>query len=522
MGEAGLARAARWCVTMAAAAALVVIAASAVAFAQHTLFRWWWAAAAGAIILAALGWRALGGRVLALWHAANLPKWVLPTALFAVFFLVKLAPALLLKTEQRADFEVMQEAAESINAGDFSFSEKAYWYFFAYQTPFTIYEAFMLRVFGGSTVPLLVVNALAMAVVNLLVYFAARRITGSAVAGLAAAGAYLVYPGPYLEANALVNDHLSTMFLYTGAFLALVAAAPAKPGTAAGWRRPAALAAAAGLALALGNLARPAGPVVLAALAAALVLAAVIARPKGGSWRPLARSALVGVLAVAVYAAAGQGAGAAIKASGVNPAGAANNLPEWKFVIGLDKEGQVPKDVVAIGAYAATPDPDARAVAQEAVKRNLRQLPQTWKWVLRNQLFVLWALNDTPHYAFNPQLTSAPLYAIPDPETATTAHVMILGERGLFLPVVLLAAWGVVLLNRDRRWGRLALFLALLVTVYFTAHLVIEVLPRYRYLPMPAVFALAAPALGRLAGKRYSATWRATPANGGTRAGSSD
>ncbi|MDR0592279.1 MAG: hypothetical protein LBG60_03270 [Bifidobacteriaceae bacterium] len=498
MSEAPLGRLVRWAVTAGAFGALAAIAAATAWFAEHAVFAKWWPAAGLAWAAGWLAWRLAGGRGLAMWRRAAWPKWVLPVGLFAVFFAVKTVFAFYLKTEQQSDFLVMYQAAQSIAEGDFSFSQSAYWHFFAYQTPFALYQALMLKVFGGSIAPLLVVGALAMAGTNLLVFLIGRRITGSAVAGLFASFAYLAYPGPYLQANALTNDHLSACLLYLGAYLVVAGASrpPSRPA------RPRwALVAVGALVLQLGNLARPSGIVVVAALVAALVAAPIIGRRRKGSWRPLAASAAAAALAVAVYAGAGAAADQAVKAAGVNPAGTANNLPEWKFVFGLQgswEQGR--QDSADIGAYDPSPKPDARQIARAAVERDLRQLPQTWRTVLHRQVTSLWVLNESGSYLYWPQFEGRYRYQVPSAQAFTLGHYLVLGERGAFLPAVLLAAAGVGLLGRRRRWGALAAFAACLVAAYALVHLAIEVQPRYRYLVMPAVFALTAPAWDWLAG----------------------
>ncbi|MDR0627050.1 MAG: glycosyltransferase family 39 protein [Bifidobacteriaceae bacterium] len=200
--ETGLGRVARWVVAISACAVLAAIALATTGFTERRVFAKWWLVAAIGLALGLAVWRFFGARFLRLWRALGLPKWILPTGLFALFFAVKAIVILILPpTDQQSDFLSIYQAAQSINAGDLSFNETAYWYFFAYQTPFAIYEAFMLKLFGGSLAPLVLVGALAMAGTNLLVYLIARRITGSAVAGLFAAAAYLVYPSPYLQAS---------------------------------------------------------------------------------------------------------------------------------------------------------------------------------------------------------------------------------------------------------------------------------------------------------------------------------
>ncbi|MDR1187924.1 MAG: glycosyltransferase family 39 protein [Bifidobacteriaceae bacterium] len=554
MADSGLGRAVRWIVVLASFGALCAIGLGAVWFTHYRVYAKWWVAAALAFAVGVVAWRLVGRSILRVWRSARLPKWVLPVGLFVVFFAVKVVFALHLETEQQSDFLMMYQGAQAINAGDFSFSDTAYWHFFAYQTPFTIYEAFMLKVSGGSLVPLLVAGAVFMAGTNLLVYLIGRKITGSAVAGLFAAVAYLVYPSAYLQASALTNDHLSAFLLYLGAYVALtgvgrlgawsgsrgllagsgpdglvagagsdgLVAGPGSDGLMAGragsdsraagrsrpWRdwRGWALAAAGGVLLALGNLARPAGLVVVAALVAALVLAPVMRRGARSSWRPVGLSALAAVVVVAAYGLVGAGADGAIKASGINPAGASNNLPEWKFVFGLQgNTAQGRQDLVDIGAYDPIPKPDARQIARAALERDIRQLPQTWHRVLARQVNSMWARNESARYLYWPQFGASDQYRLPDSRTYTLGHYLVLGERGVFLPIILMAAWGVVLLNRDRRWGALATFLACFVAGYALIHLAIEVQPRYRYLFMPAVFCLAAPAwacLTRLRGAR--------------------
>jgi hypothetical protein len=198
--------------------------------------------------------------------------------------------------------------------------------------------------------------------------------------------------------------------------------------------------------------------------------------------------------ALATYLLLAAGVGAAVQASGVNPSGVKSNLPEWKFVCALAGEGQLSADSGAIGAYALTPNPQARQIAREILARDIRQLPQNWRYILVHQLGHLWVDNDTAIYAFYPALEGTSLYGMPNAKTATAAYLMGGVDRGIFLPIVLLAAWGVCLIHRQRRWGEIAAFLGCLIAVYFLTHLVIETLPRYRYLVSPAIFMLGAPA----------------------------
>jgi hypothetical protein len=410
------------------------------------------------------------------------------------FFGVKAFFAFRFKTEQRSDFLVMYQAAQAIAGGRPPLEGWIYWDYFAYQTPFALYEALVLRVTGGSLIALLGVGAVAMAGTNLLVYLMARHLTGSAVAGLFCGFAYLAYPGPYLLANTLTNDHLSTFLLYLGVYLAVIALARLPSGRA--WL----LTGLAGIVLQLGNLSRPSGVVVCVALVVAAVLTPVTGQRRGLA-RRLGLSAIGCLLTLAVYATVGLAVDACVRGSGMNSNGIGNNLPEWKFVLGLTPPELLEQAKAEIEPYRHKDDPDQGRVSARAwLERDIRRLGESWQSVLRRQLEELWALNDSAWNAFWPELQSSSPYQLPDATRNTWAYVMVAGERGLFLPVVMLAVAGVARLRTGRVWSHLAAFLACLVVVYALVHLVIEVQPRYRYLVMPAIFALGAPAWASLPG----------------------
>jgi hypothetical protein len=198
----------------------------------------------------------------------------------------------------------------------------------------------------------------------------------------------------------------------------------------------------------------------------------------------------------------GVGAGAAVKASGLNPEGIANNLPEWKIALGPVEGAVDGPSWSEIGIRDSTPNPEAPRIAREIVRSYLEHLPQTWPQVLKRQTQTLWAQNDTASFAFWPGLEGRPLYELPDPQTATLAHYLVLLERGFFVPAVLLAAIGVLLLHRGHRWNYISTFLCCFFAAYCLVHLAIEVQPRYRYLAMPAIYALTAPTWAVISGQR--------------------
>jgi hypothetical protein len=467
-----------------------VIAAVAVRYSDKIQLGPWWLAVGEGIVLAALAWRRYGYRVRVAWSRRSAPGWAVPCAVFSGSLVVDLVAALAVRTKQSIDWEAMLGAAQSIADGDWSFSESAYYYYHAYQTPWTLLEAGLLRVGGGSVVPILIVNALAMAGTNLLVYLMARRLTGSAAVGIAVAAAYLLCPGHILLANVLTNEHMSTVLLYLGLYLAVLAAAgPFK------WRG-AGLFAAAGLALELGNLARPAGIAMWMGMIGLLVWSLMSAR-KGAAGRRVGRIAAGMGVAAAVYLIVGAGASWTIQATGVNDQGLKNNLPELKVLRAFAPANpevldQAREDVGFgfPGVLEDPPHPEAREIVRRYVEKEIADLPNDWQPTLRLQLWRLWGQNTMGAWYFN--------IDDPTPATSFARAGLVLLERGLFLPIVIMAGWATIM-NR-RSWSVLATALACFVAAYALMHLAIEVQPRYRYLAMPALFALGAPAWARLMG----------------------
>ena len=130
----------------------------------------------------------------------------------------------------------------------------SYFYNWAYQTGFVAYEALVVKVFGPGLLPLQLLNALWMAGTGCLVYAIARRFL-SEPAAMTASLLYALYPAPYFLAAALTNQHIAAFFYYLGIWLLVRQKKLA--------RRWAALA---GFCLAVGNLMRPLGAVVIVAL----------------------------------------------------------------------------------------------------------------------------------------------------------------------------------------------------------------------------------------------------------------
>ena len=139
---------------------------------------------------------------------------------------------------------------------------------------------------------------------------------------MAASLLYALYPGPYFLAAVLTNQHIAVFFFYLGFWLLARREKPSPGGAVL-----------AGLCLAVGNVMRPLGAVIVLALVCwALVR---LLRWKG----PGVLKAGAPLLAAGVaYFISTELFDWLVRVTGLNPEGLVNNLPLWKFVLGFNLE----------------------------------------------------------------------------------------------------------------------------------------------------------------------------------------
>lgn len=441
-------------------------------------------------LLAAASVLALNGYALALLAAAGiwlllrrgpLPHFTL--LLLAGGLLLRVAVALVLHPPVTSDFHMMYEAAQSLNAGDLSFNGTVYFSLWAYQSVFVAWEAMWLRLWNDPMCLVLVNAALAAGIVCLL-YRMTRGWTGERAAQ-ASSLLLTLFPFALTLHTVLSNQIPSAFFLTLGLWL-LICPDCDRLGF---WRFPLA-----GLAFQLGNLLRSEGIIFLAAVLAWAVF-------EGMRHPDTVKRLLAGLLALlAVYFAVHAAAGAAVRASGLNPNGLRNGDPGWKFVTGLnfDTSGGYSNDDWQLisptldGNHQMTAG--TKAVQNALIHERLQAGPAMLTRHAVNKIRYLWDA-DALSWAFGciQQTRVGPL-------SGNAAYALIQQfDRGLFFLALLLAALG--LAGRGTRWENLPPSAYLPFFVFFAAFcalLLIEVQPRYAYLPQLYLFTASAFGLERL------------------------
>lgn len=395
-------------------------------------------------------------------------------ALFLVRFALALFFILWLDSQPVQDFQTMYAAAEQLAQGSHGYLDNIYFFNWAYQSAFVVYQALILALFGNSLLPLQILNALYMAGTNVLVCLIAKRFLPEKAA-MTVGALYAVYPAPLFLAGVLTNQHLSVFLLYSALYILLCK--DITPARALG----------AGALIALGNAMRPIGVIVmLAALLWLLIRAAQ---------RFDLRCALHGMYVAASYFAVGAAVSSLIVAAGINPEGLSNNQPMWKFVVGLNQDSNGCWNRADYESFLSLPTQQAHEAMTEMVKERLSVGPVKLAGLAWRKSAVMWAANEDLFWGFghlDPEETSLFL--------SWNSMQLLLGsfDRGIYLLAFALAFLGLLLrLRTPERCGS-SLCLTLLLCGYYAVHLIVEVQSRYRYFLMPCVFILAGMAIARL------------------------
>jgi len=371
-------------------------------------------------------------------------------------------------TQPISDFRTMYTLAQMLANGQVAqVGSSDYLSLWGYQSFFVMYQALMLKLFGGGISSLFVFNAIFMSGTTVLVYAISGRVLNESSARFVAM-VYLLYPEPYLLVSVLTNQHISLFFLLLGIFLLL--------------RRPSVWSAlAGGVLIGVGNAFRPDGMLIMASL---IALAVVIAINKGKHLAARLQAAAPFALATVCAWLVGPLISALVKLSGVNPTGQANLDPLWKLVLGLNAPtyGQYSPDL-ATQVFSIS---DATARHQLEAQIVHQHLSAGWRLFgqLLEKTVHFWGAPQDVNWAFNGQYDrNVPLINKPLSTLLTLTQQI---EQWYLLFVVLLAITSLIRLFVHKREASMALVLCgLVVLAFFVVYIVIECQARYRYFIYP-------------------------------------
>lgn len=410
--------------------------------------------------------------------------------LFVISAAVHFAAVFYIRPVPIQDFETMYNAAQQAAAGDFSFQNTQYFYLWAYQTGFVLWEALLLKLFGHAAA-MKIVHALMLSGINCMIYLLARRFTNERAAQTASL-LYLVTLFPTVLNCLLTNQVVSAFFLLLGICILT-------GGKEHAFSIPRALMA--GILLALGNIMRPEGIVILAALVGTAVFVVIMKR----SIKQNKQMILGIVLTAIVYAVCNAGASYAISASGVNPYGLSNNWPTWKFIVSFNQESggmysAADRELFGNAHQIDTPEAvrEASVAAEKELIRSRICIPPVQMasllaakvsnlWLQTGLGFPMGYLNDS----------SVSIGHISGPKFY---QYCVLLDRVVFLFSLACALLGgLSLMRRKPEEQTFSTVLApMTVMACFAVFLLVEVQPRYAFLPQIFLYITAAAGIAQL------------------------
>lgn len=428
------------------------------------------------------GWKAVtafAALMLALFAAAAAERHA-KSALAAILVLaaaLRTAYIFIVPTQPVSDFALLYGSAQSAAAGDMSWADvtEGYFSWWQYQIPFVLYEAAILRIVPGIAA-LKAMNIVWGVGSVYLVWRITARFMPQRCA-LAAALMMAISPAQIMYASVLTNQHISLFFVLLSVTVLAESAAP--------WG-----CALAGAMLAVGDLMRPEGTIVLAAVFCC-ALCAAIEQPRRK--RVMSLFAALAAFALA-YFAVKWAADAVLGALGLAPHGTGNSVPEWKLVVGLDREngGLVSDKYMYV---LELPDPAARRAAGRRVIAQHLGERGGWAAFFLAKLRYFWA--SVEDLTFTLGGVNVWESAVGGVSIENMAYAMSGVEYIWRIAAYLLAAAGCVRLvcnavhGEGRETSAVPLLIAAVLCGTVLAYLLIEIQPRYRFFAMPFVFMLA-------------------------------
>jgi hypothetical protein len=393
--------------------------------------------------------------------------------LFILAFLAKGWLAWVLKTPLESDFKVFYDAAVQVAGGHLDLSASSYFRVWPYQIGIVLYYAAIIKAMGPDPRILLLANGVFMAGTHVLIYRIARQMVPAGPSRYIAL-LYLVYPAPYFLASVLTNQHASNFFLLAGVWLYLVYRG----------RWPGMVAAV--MLIAVGDVLRPQGILIMGALVAAELVHGWGSREK--LQLGLRMAVLLGLF-VALTAAASAG----VRISGIHDLGLANGFPEYKLVVGLNPETQGMYSAADADILLSISDRDLRkATALTMIRERLTDPRQVLTLMVQKQKKMWWDEDSTFDWGMG-YLVNQPVGILGVTMSYWNFKVGLLRlEKAIYLWVVFLM-W----LTMMGQWRKVRISPAVMVSLMLVlgslaVYALIEIQPRYRDLTVIAFFLLAA------------------------------
>ena len=384
--------------------------------------------------------------------------------LFIIAFVVRYLWIIFVDTYPTSDFKIMYDAALELAKGNYeSVFYTGYFSVWVYQLGFTGYLAIILKLFNNSLFVVKFINVIIISFITIIIYFSAKKLVNEKIARIPAI-LYALYVGSIVNTSVLTNQHLATLLFYLAILLIL-----SDVNRKFRWILV-------GLFIALGQIIRPEGPIVILALLLFFIFKNI------NDIKELKKSLLEFCGIVLTISIIIKVVSFGFINAGITQYELSNRDPLWKFVCGFnhDTKGTYSaEDSDYLGQFGGIGSERQKAEL-ELIKERLSQ-PKKLAITLAYKYTIMWALNDTSlQLSFTENVDKPMLY-----------DISLKLEKIQYIIITVMFMLGIInIIKRKDGFNNNHIYLIIFLG-YVLAHLLIEVQTRYRYFALPIFFIIA-------------------------------
>ncbi|MCC2327489.1 ArnT family glycosyltransferase [Bacillus wiedmannii] len=385
-------------------------------------------------------------------------------SLIVLAFSVRLIWVLYVPTPIESDFSVMYNSAIQATKGDFSFAQDDYYTSWVYQLGFTMYQALIINLFGEGPFLLKLLNIMYCTGTTLLIY----KITSYVFnewSGRMAGLLYALYIPSIVMSSLLTNQHIATFLFYLGFYLLITKGLTHKYM----WIFI-------GISLALGDIMRPLGALVLIAVALYVFLQGILGKSKQDILTSIKKLSGIFIIFYLVHYIISS----SFISAGITQYPLSNRDPLWKFTVGLNHEtrgGYSSADVEYVMSFEL--GKEREAVEKKLIQERLAD-PQKVLSLFSDKFTIMWADYD-----------SAPVWSLAtlsntENDMVTLQDDLKTYDKFIYITTMLLGTLATFYLILTKQNNTHYTLFLLLIIGYITIHFLIEYQTRYRYFIIPS------------------------------------
>lgn len=385
-------------------------------------------------------------------------------SLLILAFSIRLIWVLNIQTPVETDFEMMYNSAVQAAKGDFSFTQNTYYTSWVYQLGFTMYQAFIIKLFGEGTFFLKFLNILYCTGTTFLIYKITSHIFNEwsgRIAGLL----YAVYIPSIALSSVLTNQHIAVFLFYLGFYLLITKGLSHKYM----WIFI-------GISLSLGDIMRPLGAIILIAITIYIFLQGILGKSKQEIL--IAIKKLAGILII--FYLMHQIVSYSFIYSGITKYPLSNRDPLWKFTLGFNHETKGGYSSADAESVMSLELGEERTAAHKKLIKERLSDPQEVLSLFGDKFVIMWADYD-----------SAPLWSLvtlekTDKDMVSLKDDLTKYEKYMYTAAMLFGTLSLLYLIMTKQDKTHYTLFLLLIIGYVAIHFLIEIQTRYRYFIIPS------------------------------------